>query len=379
MAKQAESRFNKAPNINWVNCLRGARLPLYFYTMSLVSINSVQDSLPTFLQSADYSAIFLIADNQTYRHCYPLVKPLLPKHTVIRIKAGEEQKNLVTCEHIWDALTRANADRHALVLNLGGGVIGDMGGFCAATYKRGVAFAQLPTTLLSQVDASVGGKLGIDFHGFKNHIGVFQLPNAVLIDPDFLTTLPERELRSGFAEVIKHCLIADAAMWDMIRVRDLDEQHWPDLIRHSVAVKEKIVAEDPRENGVRKTLNFGHTLGHAVETYFLNKSGKPGQRLLHGEAVAVGMITEAYIAWQKGLIDERLLRQIEEYLFAVYGQVRIAPDDVEPILALTLQDKKNRGNQVRMALLDGPGHCAYDIPVSAVEMRRALAFYRGVD
>lgn len=346
--------------------------------MSLVSIAPLAESLPTFLESADYSAITLIADNHTYRHCYPSIKPLLPKHTVIRIKAGEEQKNLTTCEQIWYALTRANTDRHALVLNLGGGVIGDMGGFCAATYKRGIAFAQLPTTLLSQVDASVGGKLGIDFQGLKNHIGVFQLPDAVLIDPAFLKTLPERELRSGFAEVIKHCLIADASMWDTIRVRDLDEQNWPELIRHSVAVKEKIVTEDPREKSIRKTLNFGHTLGHAVETYFLNGPDKRG-RLLHGEAIAVGMVTEAYIACQKKMIDESLLSQIEEYLFAVYGRVRILPADVEPILALTLQDKKNRGNQVRMALLDGPGHCAYDVPVTAADMRRAIAFYTGAE
>lgn len=347
--------------------------------MSHVSIAPLQESLPALLTSAEYSAIFVIADNSTSRHCYPLLKPLLPKHTMIRIKAGEEQKNLVTCQQIWDALTHANADRHALVLNLGGGVIGDMGGFCAATYKRGIAFAQLPTTLLSQVDASVGGKLGIDFHGLKNHIGVFQLPDAVLIDPAFLNTLPERELRSGFAEIIKHCLIADAAMWNTIRVRDLDEQNWPVLIEHSVAIKERIVAEDPREKSVRKTLNFGHTLGHAVETYFLTKAGKTSQRLLHGEAIAVGMIAEAYIAWKKQFIDESLLQQIEEYLFAVYGRVRMSPADVEPILSLTLQDKKNRGSQVRMALPDGPGHCAYDVPVTAAEMRRALAFYNGAE
>jgi 3-dehydroquinate synthase len=354
-------------------------MSFYFYAMSQVSIAPLQESLPALLTSAEYSAVFVLADNLTYRHCYPLLKPLLPKHTIIRVKAGEEQKNLATCEQIWSALTSANADRHALVLNLGGGVIGDMGGFCAATYKRGVAFAQLPTTLLSQVDASVGGKLGIDFQGLKNHIGVFQLPDAVLIDPVFLKTLPEREIRSGFAEIIKHCLIADAAMWDVIRVRDLDEQNWPALIQHSVAVKEKIVMEDPREKSVRKTLNFGHTLGHAVETYFLTKPGKASQRLLHGEAIAVGMITEAHIAWKKQLIDESLLQQIEEYLFAVYGRVRITPADIEPILGLTLQDKKNRNNQVRMALLDGPGRCAYDVLVTTAEMRRALAFYNGAE
>ncbi|MFD2570025.1 3-dehydroquinate synthase [Spirosoma soli] len=344
--------------------------------MSTVSIAPLAESLPVFLESNDFSSVAVIVDNHTFKFCYPDIKPLLPKHTLVRIKAGEEQKHIATCELIWDALTRASFDRHALLINLGGGVIGDMGGFCAATYKRGIAFAQLPTTLLSQVDASVGGKLGIDFRGYKNHIGVFQQPNAVLIDPSFLQTLPERELRSGFAEVIKHCLIADVSMWDEIRRRDLNEQDWTTLVAHSVALKERVVEQDPTEKGLRKILNFGHTLGHAVETYFLEQ---PRKRLLHGEAIAVGMVAEAFIAYQKKMIDETLLTQIEEYLFAVYGNVRLMDGDTEPVLALTLQDKKNRGHQVRMSLLDGPGSCAYDVPVTAAEMRRGLDFYRGLN
>ena len=342
--------------------------------MSIVTIAPLPESLPAFLEAHDFSAIAVIADNHTFRFCYPDMKALLPKHTLVRIKAGEEQKHIATCELIWDALTRANFDRHALILNLGGGVIGDMGGFCAATYKRGIAFAQVPTTLLSQVDASVGGKLGVDFNGLKNHIGVFQLPNTVLVDPAFLATLPERELRSGFAEVIKHCLIADAAMWEQIRRRDLDEQDWPALVTHSVAIKQRIVAQDPTEKGIRKILNFGHTLGHAVETHFLPQ---PRKRLLHGEAIAVGMVAEAFIALQKKMIDETLLAQIEEYVFAVYGNARLTEADIEPILALTLQDKKNRGREVRMALLDGWGSCTFDVPVTASEMRRGLSYYNG--
>ncbi len=337
-------------------------------------IGPLAESLPAFLDSYDFSAVAVIADNHTFKFCYPEIKALLPKHTLVRIKAGEEQKHLATCELIWDALTRANFDRHALVLNLGGGVVGDMGGFCAATYKRGIAFAQLPTTLLSQVDASVGGKLGVDFNGLKNHIGVFHQPNAVLIDPAFLATLPERELRSGFAEVIKHCLIADAPMWEHIRRLDLGEQDWPTLVAHSVGIKQHIVAQDPTEKGVRKILNFGHTLGHAVETHFL---AQPRKRLLHGEAIAVGMIAEAFIAHQKKMIDEVLLTQIEEYVFAVYGNARLTEPDIEPILALTLQDKKNRGREVRMSLLDGAGSCTFDVPVTTAEMRRGLGYYTG--
>jgi 3-dehydroquinate synthase len=272
-------------------------------------------------------------------------------------------------------MTAAELDRHALVINIGGGVIGDMGGFCAAVYKRGIDFIQVPTTLLSQVDASVGGKLGIDFNGFKNHLGVFNIPKSVLIDPFFLKTLPEREIRSGFAEIIKHCLIADGDKWKAIRQNDFEEQNWPDLIAHSIKIKEEIVNQDPTEKGLRKILNFGHTLGHAVETYFLGKG--ENERLYHGEAIAVGMIMESYLSYKKSLIDNKTLIDIEEFIFATYGKVQIKEQDVEPIIALTRQDKKNRGSEVRFSLLEGAGKCVYDITVSVQEMRKAVAYYMG--
>ncbi|WP_128547579.1 3-dehydroquinate synthase [Larkinella soli] len=338
-----------------------------------VSISPLSESLPAFLNAHQYSAVAVLVDSNTKRFCYPALKNLLPKHKLISVPAGEEHKNLTTCETVWQALTDAHFDRHALLINLGGGVIGDMGGFCASTYKRGIDFIQVPTTLLAQVDASVGGKLGIDFHGFKNHIGVFKQPEAVLVDTHFLSTLPERELRSGFAEIIKHCLIADAAKWDIVRRTDLHEQNWTDLVAHSVEVKKKVVAQDPTEKGIRKILNFGHTLGHALETHFLADAK---HRLLHGEAIAAGMVAEAFIAHRRKMIDESLLEQIEEYIFSVYGRVALAEADIEPVIRLTLQDKKNRNGQVRMALPDGPGSCAFDVAATASEMRKALAYYR---
>ncbi|GAB3265208.1 3-dehydroquinate synthase [Larkinella harenae] len=340
--------------------------------MSVV-ISPLNESLPAFLKQHNYSAIAVLTDSNTKRFCYPAIKKIIPKHKIITIPAGEQFKNIATCETVWQALTDAKFDRHALLINLGGGVIGDLGGFCAATYKRGIDFIQIPTTLLSQVDASVGGKLGIDFHGFKNHIGVFNLPEAVLIDTVFFQTLPGRELRSGFAEIIKHCLIADAAKWNVIRRRDLEQQDWNDLVAHSVEIKKNIVEQDPKEQGIRKILNFGHTLGHALETHFL---ADPKRRLLHGEAITAGMIAEAFMAEQKGLIQTGLLEQIEEYLFSIYGRVTITDADLEPVLSLTLQDKKNRAGEVRMALLDGPGSCTYDVPVTKAEMHRALEYYR---
>ena len=339
-----------------------------------VQIAPLAESLPTFLAETKPTQLAVLVDEHTRRHCYPKVKPLLPRHTLIAIKSGEAEKHLGTCERVWEALTKAAFDRHALLLNLGGGVIGDLGGFCAATYKRGIAFAQLPTTLLAQVDASVGGKLGIDFGGLKNHVGVFRVPDAVLIDPVFLQTLSARELRSGFAEVVKHCLIADAAKWEQIRRRDLDRQDWPDLIAHSVVLKKRVTEADPTEKGLRKILNFGHTLGHAIETFFLEK---PGQRLLHGEAIAVGMLAESYLSHRRGTLTAAELGQIEEFLVAVYGTVPLAKADFDAIIALTRQDKKNKGGQVRFALLDGIGRCAFDLPVTPADMRRALAYCAG--
>ncbi len=337
-----------------------------------VIIAPVQDSLPAFLEGKSYSKIVILADTNTKRNCYPLIRPLLPAHSVITVKSGEHFKNLTTCEEIWQQMTRLELDRHALMINLGGGVAGDMGGFCAALYKRGINFIQIPTTLLSQVDASVGGKLGIDFHGYKNHIGVFQLPEAVLIDDTFLSTLPFRELRSGFAEVIKHCLIRDREQWDEIRFLDLEEQDFQGLIRHSVAIKQRVVEEDPTEKGLRKILNFGHTLGHAIETYFLDKGKK---RLLHGEAIAAGMVCEAFLSFNRGWISENDLLQIEEFLYAVYGKAPLKEEDIQAIIALTQQDKKNKGKEVRFSLLDALGSCTYDVTVGKKEMEKALRYY----
>lgn len=339
-----------------------------------VIISPISESLKTFLASQDYSKIIVLTDTNTKRFCYSIIKDSLPKHTVITVKQGEENKNLQSCELIWSAMTKARLDRHALMINLGGGVIGDMGGFCAATYKRGINFIQIPTTLLSQVDASVGGKLGIDFQGFKNHLGVFTLPNTVLIDPIFLETLSEREKRSGFAEILKHCLIQDVNKWNEIRGKDLVEQDLPDLIAHSVEIKKKVVEQDPTEKGLRKILNFGHTLGHAIETFFLPQGKK---RLFHGEAIATGMVCESYIAYTRGLIDERTLEQIEEFVFSIYGKVDIDVADFDTIIGLTLQDKKNKGKEVRFSLINAAGSCLYDIVVTKNEMKKALEYYKG--
>lgn len=339
-----------------------------------VQIASISESLPAFFAENSHSKILVIVDQHTKRWVYPIVSPFLPKHKMVSIPAGEIHKTLDTCQLIWSAMTDYEMDRHSLVVNIGGGVIGDMGGFCAATYKRGIDFIQLPSTLLSQVDASVGGKLGIDFQGFKNHLGSFQLPKQVFIDPQFLSTLPERELRSGFAEMIKHCLIQDASAWQTLRRLDFPEIDWSTWIQHSVQIKEQVVKQDPTEKGLRKILNFGHTLGHAVETFFLTNHKKP---LLHGEAIAVGMITEAFMAFEKKMLDERALMEIEEFIFSVYGKSPITEEDIPAIIQLTAQDKKNKGKEVRFSLLNSLGACHYDIPGNPSAMKRALIYYIG--
>lgn len=326
--------------------------------------------LKSFLSSKSYSSLGVLTDSNTGEFCYPLIKDFLPAHKLMQIPAGEEHKNMATCEQVWTQLTEHHFDRHALLIVLGGGVLGDLGGFCAATFKRGIDFLLMPTTLLAQVDASVGGKLGIDFKQFKNHIGVFCEPSATLISPAFLSTLPHRELRSGFAEIIKHCIISDKKMWDVIRTRTIEQQQWDELIAHSVAFKKQVIEKDPREKGLRKILNFGHTVGHAVESYFLNTTG----RLFHGEAIGVGMIAEAFIARKKNMISDTELSEITQYLRKVYPAVKL-PADTEVIIDLMLQDKKNKGNKILMALPDGIGQARWDVEVSREEIAESLKYY----
>ena len=342
--------------------------------MNHIIINkNIHEALASFFAGRNYSNVLVITDEHTNKDCYERLdlKSSLPKHAVIEIKSGENEKNLKTCELIWQKMTDMELDRKALVINVGGGVIGDMGGFCASTYKRGIDFVQVPTTLLSMVDASVGGKLGIDFNGFKNHIGVFQVPACVIVSILFLETLPFPELRSGYAEVIKHCLIADKNKWEGLIRRTWQNLDFEEIVKHSIAIKDQITTEDPTEKGKRKTLNFGHTLGHAVESFFLDTSS----RLLHGEAIAIGMICESFLAHQKGFISETELDLITAYFLSVYGKIIIPGESFEKILDITRQDKKNEFDQVQFALIGPVGECSFSINISEDEMIEALDYY----
>lgn len=339
-------------------------------TKPIIGNNALQ-KLKDFLADNQYSQLFLLCDENTFRHCYSIVKPLLPQHHLYKIPAGENFKNLATCENVWQWLTDHEADRDALMLNLGGGVVGDLGGFSAATYKRGIRFVQVPTTLLAQIDASVGGKTGIDFNGFKNHIGVFAQPEAVYIYPDFLKTLPPRELFSGYAEMLKHYLLADRASWKEVKSHSPQELDLEKLLPRAVDIKSKIVFDDPIEKGSRKLLNLGHTIGHAVESAFLNENGK----VIHGEAVAMGILCEAYIGHRRQMLPSEDFLQITDTFTRIYSKIEGTELAVEQIIKNCRQDKKNSEGKISCVLLERIGKADHRQFISEAEIRSALLWY----
>lgn len=328
--------------------------------------------LQVFLAKRSYTKIVVLTDTNTQRECYPLIEKHLPSHQLVTIQSGEEHKTIGTCTTIWQAMTDQNLDRHSLCIVLGGGVLGDMGGFSAATYKRGIDFILIPTTVLAQADASIGGKLGVDFNSFKNHIGVFQQPALTLLHSGFLKSLPPDELRSGFAEVIKHILISDKELWAEVSKKALANQNWDTLIRHSVEFKARVTTEDPKEKGLRKILNAGHTIGHALESYFISNK----RRILHGEAIAVGLIAEGYIALQRTLLTSSELSEITRYILSIYDKISLSNADIDQIAMLALQDKKNKGNKILCVLQDGIGNAQWDNEISLDEIKGALSFYQ---
>ncbi len=309
------------------------------------------------LAANKYSKIFIIVDSNTNEYCLQSFLPFLETELVIEIvefEAGEINKNIESCIEIWKVLTELGGDRKSLIINLGGGVVTDLGGFVASTFKRGIDFINVPTTLLSMVDASVGGKNGVDLGNLKNQIGVINVPKMVVINTAFLNTLPQNELRSGLAEMLKHGLIFDENEWEKLKdLKSIDYADFDEFIYRSVIIKNKIVTEDPRENGIRKALNFGHTLGHAIESYFLESPTK--KTLLHGEAIAAGMIMESFISWKKNLISEKGYQEIKKTLKHIYDDIVFEEKDLNPIKDLLIHDKKNEYGNIQFALIEGIG------------------------
>ncbi|MBW7935947.1 MAG: 3-dehydroquinate synthase [Flavobacteriales bacterium] len=335
--------------------------------------DDVQLDLQTWLDEQSYERLFLLADENTVKYCYPIIEPIIRasgKSHVIVVPSGEEEKILTTSEKIWAELIKQHAGRHDLFIAIGGGTITDLGGFVASLYKRGMSCIYIPTTLLAQVDASLGGKTGVDFDGFKNMIGSFTLPQAVFIYPQFLDTLDKAQWLSGYAEMIKHGLIADKSYWHQLMQSGVTclKKH----IERSVSIKMDIVQNDPYEKGGRKMLNFGHTVGHAIESLMLEPGRTP---VLHGFAVAAGMICETWISTSLVGLSEKETDEIITALFAAFGKLNLIEEDMPRLLYYMKEDKKNDDAQIQMALITKLGQAVYGIKVEEQEITKAIRKY----
>lgn len=335
------------------------------------------DVLVEMLSQSSYSKIFILVDENTAQFCLPHFLENLAttlEIEIIELEAGEIHKNIATCTEVWGALSDLGADRKSILLNLGGGVVSDLGGFVACTFQRGIDFVNIPTTLLAMVDASVGGKNGVDLGSLKNQIGSIREPKAVLIDPQFLTTLPAQEMRSGLAEMLKHGLIFDKMYWDRLKnLKDLTTADLHGLIHRSIQIKNTIVSEDFTEKGIRKALNFGHTLGHAIESYFLETKTKT--TLLHGEAIAVGMVLESYISKEMGLLTAEEYYEIKYCITEFFAPIACAPNEIQKIIQLLVFDKKNEFGKVLFSLLDTIGKTKINQEVDNILIYRAFEDY----
>lgn len=329
--------------------------------------------LHSFLTQVTHSKVFVLVDENTQQHCLPLFKSHFQQDfEVMQISSGENFKNIDSTQQLWQELTDKGADRKSILINLGGGVITDIGGFVALTFKRGIKFINIPTTLLGMVDAAIGGKTGIDFNGLKNQIGIISQPEMVLIDVEYLKTLPKREMISGMAEVYKYGLIADEQLWDsLINMNpwEVDEK----VIKRAAEIKKQVVSEDVNETGLRKTLNFGHTLGHAIETHFMSKP--LDKQLLHGEAVAVGMIMAAHLSYQTQGFPEKGLDEITKVLISNYQKIELSDLDIESVFELLKHDKKNLNGKINFVLLKDIGKSVWDCQVSDEQVFKSIEYY----
>ena len=321
-----------------------------------------------------YSTVFILVDENTIQHCYPKFMQQVTidnKIEVIEIESGEINKNLETCIGVWNAITELGGDRKSLLITLGGGVITDLGGFVASCFKRGIDFINIPTTLLSMVDASVGGKTGVDLGVLKNQIGVFANPQMVIVDDDYLETLSEREVQSGTAEIIKYGLTYDTKLFNEIK---LNKYHKiKELIFRSIEVKNEVVLQDPKENSLRKILNFGHTLGHAIESFYLESEDK--KNLTHGEAIAIGMVCECYMSHKLLNFPLEKVNQVKETVLSIYDKTNLLKQDFSEIIDLLKHDKKNVNGQVNFVLLNDFEDFKIDCKVPEKLIVESMDFY----
>ena len=337
---------------------------------------NLETSLARAIDACEHDRLFILTDNTTRELCWPVVSgfPCLQGAEVISIGATDTHKTLESLAHVWEELGRLGGTRHTLLINIGGGMVTDLGGFAASTFKRGINYINIPTTLLAMVDASVGGKTGINFRGLKNEIGVFNNAATVILSTQFLRTLDRENILSGYAEMLKHGLISNEPMWAELMNFDVEE---PDLgklrqmVADSVAVKQRIVTEDPTDQGIRKALNLGHTAGHAFESLALKR-----QPVLHGYAVAWGLICELYLSCIKTGFPTDKMRQTVSFIKEHYGKMTITCDDYPTLLELMTHDKKNVAGTINFTLLGGIGDIRINQNATKEEIYEALDFYR---
>lgn len=315
----------------------------------------------------------IIVDENTHDYCleYLLTSFIeLQEAEVMLLPVGEENKVMEVCFQVWEALSEYQVGRKDLIINLGGGVVSDMGGFIASVYKRGIDFINIPTSLLAMVDASIGGKTGIDLGRYKNQLGTFTDPKALFIDIGFLETLPEEEVLNGYAEMLKHGLVGDKKYWnDLTSISSLDELLDEEKIETSIRFKNEIVDGDPTEQHQRKKLNFGHTIGHALEGYSLDRNP-----ISHGHAVGIGMIAESFISYRKGVLPENEWNEIQEKLLAIFPLFDFEKEDIPMMIEIMKNDKKNFNSEIKCCLLQEIGVCLFDQTVTDAEVREALMF-----
>jgi len=341
---------------------------------TLISVQKRELAFVDFWNSNDYSSLTVLCDSNTAEHCFPLLEPQLLAHDIewklICVKAGEEQKVMDSAMMIWRELNSFGVDRKGLLLNLGGGMITDLGAFAASLFKRGIDFVNIPTSLLAMVDAAIGGKNGIDLDSSKNQIGSFVQPRALFLDINFLQTLPEMEIKSGMAEVYKHALIKDAILWTNLRSSS-NANIQEELIRSAANLKQEVVEQDPYEANTRKILNFGHTIGHAIESHFLRRN----RSIPHGFAIAAGIICEAYLSVQMLDFPKSKLADIANLFKEVYGKLSFTKEEISVIISYTKNDKKNKGAKILAVLLKDIGDAVYDQELNEEQIRSSLEYY----
>lgn len=347
----------------------------------IIISNDIEHDLATAVAESEHDRVFVLTDDTTHECCLPKVAMLLAQYDAvpITIAHGDQHKTLAALGDVWTALQQGGATRHSLLINLGGGMITDLGGFAAATFKRGINFINIPTTLLAMVDAAVGGKTGINFGGLKNEIGAFADARFVIINTCFLDTLDAENLCSGYAEMLKHALISDERMWAEHVNFDLSQPDLAELQRmvaESISVKGSIVAEDPHEHGIRKALNFGHTIGHALEEFALQQATPKNRPLLHGYAVAFGLIGELYMSARKAGFPTERLHQTARFIRENYAQTEFTCNDYPTLLNLMRHDKKNTSGVINFTLLHNIGDIRINQTATDEEICEALDFIR---